>query len=96
MKTNLFIILSEILKEQLVKKIVVSGNNLKEISSTTGIEINKLVDILGGKCSDVTITEISNILDYCEFEITTIIAMAKNSSKLSFDFIIDENLFSLN
>ncbi|MEP0862106.1 MAG: hypothetical protein HRF52_11785 [Ignavibacterium sp.] len=96
MKTNLFIILSEILKEQLVKKIVVSGNNLKEIASTKGIEINKLVDILGGKCSDVIITELSNILDYCEFEITTIIAMAKYSSKLSFDFIIDKDLFSLN
>lgn len=96
MKINLLNILSEILKEQLVKKIVESGSNLLEISKATGVEFNKLVEILSGKSSGIKISELNSILNYCEFEITALVAMAKSSGKLSFEFIIDENLFSLN
>ncbi|AFH48938.1 Hypothetical protein IALB_1227 [Ignavibacterium album JCM 16511] len=96
MKTNLLNILSEILKEQLVKKNVESGRNLTEIYKATGVEFNKLVEILSGRSTGVTISDLNSIFNYCDLEIKVLVAMAKSSCKLSFEFVIDENLFSLN
>lgn len=96
MKTNLLSIVSEILKNQLIQKISEEGINLEIISKETGIELMKLVDILSGKSGHITISELSKLYSYCNFEITHIITFHGKVTNKSFEFIIDEDLFSIN
>lgn len=96
MKTNLLSIVSEILKNQLVQKITEEGSNLEVISKETGIDLMKLVSILSGKSGEITISELSKLYSYCNFEITHIITFHGKVNNNSFEFIIDEDLFSIN
>lgn len=96
MNSNLFTILSEMVKQQLLGKIVFDGKQLEEISKATGISVYKLVKILSGKSQSMTISDLSNLLDYFDFKILSIIGFVEHKKSLSFEFQIDENLFSLN
>lgn len=96
MNSNLFTILSEIVKQQLLGKIVFDGKQLEEISKATGISVYKLVKILSGKGKNLTIFDLSNLFDYFDYKILSIVAFHEYKKSLSFEFQIDENFFSLN
>lgn len=96
MNSNLFTILSEMVKMQLLGKIVFEGKQIEEISKATGISVYKLVKILSGKSQSMTISDLSNLFDYFDYKIISIVTFPEYKKSISFEFQIDENLFSLN
>ncbi|WP_304132571.1 hypothetical protein [Ignavibacterium album] len=96
MTSNLLTIVSLMIRQQLLAKIVFEGKQLEEISKVTGISKNKLVKIVDGNCQSITISELSTLLEYFEFKIASIIAFVEHKNSFSFEFQIDENRFSLN
>lgn len=90
------ILLAEILKNALLKKIFDDKIKIEDISKATNIKIRRLIDIINGRSGDVKIKEFSALLDYCNYEIFNIIIINNLMSNISFEFTIDEDLFSMN
>lgn len=89
-------ILSEILKNAVLRRIFDDKVKLEDISKATNIKIRRLIDIINGRSGDIKIKEFSALLDYCNLEITQIFMFKDLMSAISFEFMIDEDLFSMN
>lgn len=96
MTRNLLNIISDLLKQQLVFAIADEGKNLDIVSKAAGVSKEKIMDILCGKSNKVTIEELSNLMKYCKFSIMLFVVNIGEVSKNSFDFVIDEDFFSIN
>lgn len=96
MTRNLLNIISDLLKQQLVFAIADEGKNLDIVSKAAGVSKEKIMDILCGKSNKVTIEELSNLMKYCKFSIMLFVVNIGEVSQNSFDFIIDEDFFSIN
>ncbi|MEJ5263529.1 MAG: hypothetical protein WHT45_12655 [Ignavibacterium sp.] len=96
MQRNLLNIISDLLKQQLVFAIADESKNLDIVSKAAGVSKEKIMDILCGKSNKVTLEELSNLMKYCKFSITLFVLNIGEVSQNSFDFIIDEDFFSVN
>lgn len=96
MSRNLLNIISDLLKQHLVFAIADESKNLDIVSKAAGVSKEKIMDILCGKSNKVTLEELSNLMKYCKFSITLFVLNIGEVSQNSFDFIIDEDFFSVN